>query len=577
MAVITDRRYSQTLYLPEQQEELKALYQKAVEVGRNPDSTPQERVEALAAAQRREVSLYKEARARYRDSFAGDYARIMEALRHDIAATPKAEFVAYTKRSKEEADKVKAAFMAQQEGKPAQEVPEEYKEIFGGIDQTRQRFARRNYTGYFHFLESNTTIYKEALKAAGLPLEEYAAALDAAAATAYPQSPRIIYFQTRPRPRPEWERVTPEEYAQRISGQEVQEAEPQPLPSITPEELEAVAELPMLQSIVPIQHTMPNNTLINDLAGARGKQPINAGAYDLPVLPATKRRGETTVYVMANYEPEKGIVSNISEYERDVSDAFMSIYEQAKRDGKPAAFTTDSLYRAMPGRGERASPQQKGAITKTIEKYIRLYMDVDATEELRKRRVIGERDTYHVKDYYLPAQEHVYKTKGGQTVRAWLITREPLILTYAKMTKQLLTVPAKYLAIEKVKQGNPSGELLTMNAQRQAMTSYMLRRIAVMKHDLEQAKEAMRSYERRRKKDSSLEPLPLSAFRGQSDTILFDSLFKATGAENSSRELMRRNRDFCFAVLDFWKASGWIKGYSQQIKGRNITGVIIEH
>lgn len=340
---------------------------------------------------------------------------------------------------------------------------------------------------------------------------------------------------------------------------------------------QAAAELPKLQSLVPVQHTMPNNTLMNDLAGATGKQPINAGAYDMTVIPAKKRQKEITTFVMADYEPEKGIVSNLSEYERDVSDAIMSIWEQAKREGKPAAFTTDSLYRAMPGRGERASPQQKGAITKAAEKFLHLWLDIDATEELRKRGIIGDGDTYHVKDYYLRAQEHVYKAKGGQPVRAWLITGEPLILNYAKMTGQLLTVPAQYLAIEKVKQGKISGELLTMNAQRQAMTSYMLRRIAVMKHDLKRAKDAMRNHERRRKKDSNLEYLPLSAFREQSDTILFDSLFKATGAENNSRELMRRNRDFCFSVLDYWKATGYIKNYSQQIKGRNITGIVIEH
>ena len=340
---------------------------------------------------------------------------------------------------------------------------------------------------------------------------------------------------------------------------------------------QAAAELPKLESLVPVQHTMPNNTLMNELAGAKGKQPINAGAYDMPVIPATKRQKEITVYVMAEYEPEKGIVSNLTEYERDVSDAIMSIWEQAKHDGKPAAFTTDSLYRAMPGRGERASPQQKGAITKAAEKFLHLWLDIDATEELRKRGVIGDGDTYHVKDYYLRAQEHIYKAKGGQPVRAWLMTGEPLILNYAKLTGQLLTVPAQYLAIEKVKQGRASGELITMNATRQAMTSYMLRRIAVMKHDLKRAKEALRSYNRRRTKDSTLDALPLAAFREQSDTILFETLFKATGTESTNREVARRNREFCFDVLDYWKAAGYIKGYSQQVRGRSITGVIIEH
>ena len=337
----------------------------------------------------------------------------------------------------------------------------------------------------------------------------------------------------------------------------------------------AAAEVPKLHSLIPTQHTMPNSTLMNHLAGALGKRPINAGAHDLPVIPATKKRGEITIYVMADYEPDKGITSSLTEYERDVSDAIMSIWEQAKREGKPAAFTTDDLYRAMPGRGEAASPQQKGAITKAVEKYIHLFLDIDATDELRKRRIIGDGDTYHIKDYYLRAQEHAYKAKGGQTVRAWLMTGEPLILNYARMTGQILTVPAEYLAIVKVKGGELSRELITMNAGRQAMTSYMLRRIAGIKHDLAQAKEAKRSYDRRREKDKTMPDKPLAAFRQKSDKILFGSIFKEAGTETTDRKQQMLNRNFCLDVLDFWKAKGYIRDYRQQTKGRSITGIEI--
>jgi GH24 family phage-related lysozyme (muramidase) len=116
-----------------------------------------------------------------------------------------------------------------------------------------------------------------------------------------------------------------------------------------------------------------------------------------------------------------------------------------------------------------------------------------------------------------------------------------------------------------------------MNAERQAMTGYMMRRISVMKHDKEEAKEALRRYNRKRAKDKTLEEKPLEAFRTQSDTILFDSVFTAVGNESTSRELNRRNRQFCCQALDYWKAAGYIKGYCQQKKGRSITGVTIEH
>ena len=224
--------------------------------------------------------------------------------------------------------------------------------------------------------------------------------------------------------------------------------------------------LPLLLPIKPERHIMPNNTLMNELSGITGKEPINAGEYDLPVMYDKKKHRDITVYVMAMYEPEEGITSNLTEYERDVSDAIMSIWEQAKKDKKPATFTVDSLYRAMPGRGERAGEQQKEEITKAVEKFLHLYIDVDATDELRRRGTIGNRDTYHVKDYYLRAQEHTYKAQGGQPVRAWLMSGEPLMLSYSKLTSQILSIPAKYLAIEKVKKGKASGEILRMDATR---------------------------------------------------------------------------------------------------------------
>ena len=334
-------------------------------------------------------------------------------------------------------------------------------------------------------------------------------------------------------------------------------------------------DMPKLQSIMPKYHIMPNSYLMNYLAGVKGKKPINAGEQDLPVINEDKRQREITIFVMASLETENGIISSLTEYERNVSDAIMSIWEQAQRDGVTPAFTADSLYRAMPGSGERASAQQKGAITKAVEKLRHLYLDVDATLELRQRGIIGEKDTYTINENYLTLRRHDYGRYGERKQTAWEIKVIPPILDYSKRIKQILTVPAKYLAIEKVKQGKASGEILMMNADRQAMTSYMLRRIAIMKHDRERAADALRSYNRRRSRDKTLPEKTVAAFRRQSDTILFDTLFEETATSTDNRKMTMNNRNFCFDVLDYWKTTGYIKGYEKQTKGRSITGVTI--
>ena len=314
------------------------------------------------------------------------------------------------------------------------------------------------------------------------------------------------------------------------------------------------AKLPLVQGIRPTAHTMPNNALMNTL---QQKPAINAGAFDMVVANAKGRRKEITAYTMIEFDPGETSIkitdAHLSEYERQVSDAVISLWIEAVKEKLPPIFTPDMIFRAMPGGSDTASPQQKGAITKTIEKFRRLHITVDATEEMRKRGVIGSNATFKLDNFYLSATHAEYKVKnGGQTVNAYKIDTEPILLTYCNMTKQLLTVPAKYLAIEKVKKGRISGELVTMTADRQAMTGYMLRRIAVMKHDRK------------------------NKVQTQSNVILFDTLFSETGTKTDNRKQTMINRNFCFNVLDYWKVSGFIKGYSKQEKGRSITGIVIE-
>ena len=323
----------------------------------------------------------------------------------------------------------------------------------------------------------------------------------------------------------------------------------------TPETAESIAaKLPLVQGIRPTAHTMPNNALMNTL---QQKPAINAGAFDMVVANAKGRRKEITAYTMIEFDPGETSIkitdAHLSEYERQVSDAVISLWIEAVKEKLPPIFTPDMIFRAMPGGSDSASPQQKGAITKTIEKFRRLHITVDATEEMRKRGVIGSNATFKLDNFYLSATHAEYKVKnGGQTVNAYKIDTEPILLTYCTMTKQLLTVPAKYLAVEKVKKGRASGELVTMTADRQAMTGYMLRRIAVMKHDRK------------------------NKVQTQSNVILFDTLFSETGTKTDNRKQTMINRNFCFDVLDYWKVSGFIKGYTKQERGRSITGIVID-
>lgn len=313
--------------------------------------------------------------------------------------------------------------------------------------------------------------------------------------------------------------------------------------------------LPLLQSVIPKSHIMPNNSLMNTL---QQKPSINAGAFDMVVSKGTKNRKEITNYTIINYESENtGITitnNKLSEYERQVSDAIISLWEQAKEDGVPPIFSTDMIYRAMPGSGDKASAQQRGAITRTIEKLRNLHIYIDATEEMKKRGLIGEKDKFTIDDFYLSAKkaEYIKAKNGGQTISAYIIQSEPIVLMYARMTKQIITIPAKYIAIKKIKRGIISNEIIAMNPDRQAMSGYLIRQIGWMKHDLNNKVASPRS-----------------------NIILFDTLFRETDTYTESRTQASRNRDFIYSVLDYEIAAGYIISYEKQLKGRSIAGVKI--
>lgn len=313
-----------------------------------------------------------------------------------------------------------------------------------------------------------------------------------------------------------------------------------------------IEKLPLVQGIKPKSHVMPNNALMNAL---QTRNIINAGEGELPVANAKGKRKEITVYTMVSYDPgETGITlknANLTEYERQVSDAIVSLWLEADKQKVPPIFTPQAIFNAMPGGSNDPSPQQRGAITRTLDKFARLRITVDATAEARQRGLIGKTAKYEFNEPYLSYRLHTVRVKNGATVQAYQVLSQPVILTYSKMTNQILSVPAKYLTIEKIKKGLPSGELIAMSAERQAMTGYMLRRIARMKHAQH------------------------SKTHSESSTILFEALFRDTGTETNDRKQAMLYRNFCFSALDYWAATGFIKGYRKKEKGRSITGIEI--
>lgn len=316
---------------------------------------------------------------------------------------------------------------------------------------------------------------------------------------------------------------------------------------------------PYLTDIPIINHVIANSNLMNHL---QVKDVIDGKGYDVTMINGNKTQPETTAYAVVSFDTgESGVKikydRRITEYQRQVSDAIFTVYLAAIQQNIKPSITADMIFRAMPGGGEHASPQQRGAITKTIEFFRRLEIEVDVTEEYQRRKLIkpGHKKTF--KDFYLSAEIEEDRSKNGKTVTTYNIGKTPIILKHCQETRMIVQVNKEYLRIPKRKNGKFTNQPARMTPARQAVTGYLLRRVLAIKDDRE-----------KHKKKPKL-----------SNVILFDTIFKECDITHKNRPQAKRDRDFCFDVMEYWKKCRLIKGYNQRIvvgSSQKIDAIIVE-
>lgn len=340
----------------------------------------------------------------------------------------------------------------------------------------------------------------------------------------------------------------------------------------TPQKIEAIEELiPQLKSISLKKHTMPNNKLTNEMQ--RGI--IGDGPQEL-IVSSRATRGkpaEITAYTIVTYEGEDGLVKStksLTEYDRQVGDTLASLWLY----GDPNhIITPEIVYRNLTQRtqSETPSPQQIGAVTRSIEKMRRVHVYVDASEEMRKRGIIGDGQQVIFDDFIISLRAITVKS-SGRTFKAYKMQSEPVLLSYSKMTKQLITTNADLLDVKKVDdRGRITTTSIANTESRIAVKGYLLRRIEVIRNDIVKTAEKQRKENARAKRAG--EP-PKQIKPEQEPTILFDTLFEETGI--TKKDAQTDTRKYVFEVLDFYKAKGRIKAYKKRTKGRAVTAVTIE-
>lgn len=296
---------------------------------------------------------------------------------------------------------------------------------------------------------------------------------------------------------------------------------------------------PNLTSIIPHKHVIPNNKLANTI-----REIIDTGTTDLLV----DDRKTIATRCVVTYEGDNVKLSSrqpFTAYDRSVADAVTSLYLYGDQSH---VITAAGVYRAMVDatEGEPPSPQQVGAVTKSLDKMRFIRVQIDCSEELKSRRLSldGAQITHGKVDTYLLALDKVEVKAGGRTVSAYKILQTPVLYDYAHMTKQVLTLPAALLAIK-----DKTGARIPNTQQRIVVRDYLLRRIAAMKG---------------------------RGGKKMSRNIVFETLYSEVGDVAATPKQQRSVREYAEMCLDSWTRDKFIRGYSTVKQGRKITGVEIQ-
>lgn len=231
-------------------------------------------------------------------------------------------------------------------------------------------------------------------------------------------------------------------------------------------------------------------------------------------------------------DPEGNLLpANLTPFDGEVFNGVCTLTENGQY-----FFTRNQIYEAFAGKSTTSEKALK-AVDASMRKMRSSLISLDWTEHAKLNGLqLNPGDTVVVDDNMIHS-ESVLLNINGKEARGYHILKEPALFQYAKAVKQIQTIQDRKLL--DVGLSNTEDIIKIKN--------YLLRRIGSIKN-------------------------PHSKL---SNTILFDTVFKACGLEVNRKEKGRKISAIR-TMLDTWIKQGYIKAYEEKTeKNREITGVII--
>jgi len=223
------------------------------------------------------------------------------------------------------------------------------------------------------------------------------------------------------------------------------------------------------------------------------------------------------VGIMVPSGGDKGFTS----LDKEVHDAVVSLYAAGNMVFSPAM-----VYRTMAGKADSSyvHPEKLGEITASIYKCMSSIITIDAGEEAP---VYGMEALYSQNLIY--AKAVTLKTKGWE-VSAFMLIDEPVLFRYAKMKRQVFSVPLRVLDTPPSK----TNDVIVLQG-------YLLRIVESLRRPGTKV----------------------------SDMVLYSSIYELLDEKYAAKQKLLRIRARVKSILNYWIDIGYIGGYMEIKKDKS--------
>lgn len=311
-----------------------------------------------------------------------------------------------------------------------------------------------------------------------------------------------------------------------------------------------------IQQNSSINNELARNSLLNDMLHTN----IDGTLSIIPTRVTTRNaHGKNTqVITMCSFsygeDVDQGIfelrgANKINAYDRRVYNAVSTLFFNGK-----STVSLNEVYSVMTGyKRKNATKNQLEAIEMCLKKLSAVNVFIDITDEVSSKAIRDKQPLIEagilknskdkikiatIEDKMLHLKYGTLESKSGNIFKSIKIVTEPILLTYNRAKKTLITIPMEYIGLSNT---NATEKSI-------AFQDYLLMRIIGFKNG-----------------------------KLRQNKILYETLYRDSGVDKpTDKSNFKRDREAIKRMMSEWQGAGLISHYEEFKQGSAIAGILFE-